>query len=363
MKHIAVITTYPEDGTQNIGDQLITDSLISMLNEIDKNIRITSFWREAPFEQIKHILHECDVIIFACLAIRPDFARKEYPYIKDIISLKKPIYIVSAGTALDVSSISNLDDYLSDDSKYVLKILDEKSQHFGVRGMLSYKYLKDLGMKNIELTGDIAFYSPLYRNKSFCVPDTVKNIVISDPHRGVAYKNAFVELISQIRTIFPKANLTVALHGKNEIISELCKSYDVPCKAIYEDKNAGLKIYDEADMHVGFRVHAHVSTLKRRKVSYLLEQDGRGCDYGLTLPVKISVPCYQKLFANYNIKFFKDIITYRSKYTLKQASINDVKILAALIFSDFEQGFEKFSQLTSPIDDFCIKISQALDNV
>ncbi|MCL2919638.1 polysaccharide pyruvyl transferase family protein [Shewanella litorisediminis] len=363
MKKIAVITTYPHFGSQNIGDQLITDSLIAMIKEIYPLAEIVTFWREDKFEEVSSELKHSDHIIFACLAIRPDFATKEYPYIQRLIDMDIPMSIISAGTSLDVSGTSDLDGYLSKNSIEVLKKLDNKVKAFGVRGALSYKFLKDLGLNNIVHTGDVAFYSKPHRNKPFEQPGSIKEIVISDPHRAVAYKNSFIELVSQLKSNFPDANLTVALHGKNPLISKLCTNFGLKCESIYKNKEFGLEIYDNADMHIGFRVHAHVSMLKRRKISYLLEQDGRGCDYGLTIPIKISVPNYQRLLSNLHHDFISDLLCYRSKHNFKQAPISDAKILISLVLADLESSFGRFKSLHVDIDGFCDKIAEQLKNV
>ncbi|XNG96748.1 polysaccharide pyruvyl transferase family protein [Vibrio cyclitrophicus] len=328
MKKFTIITTYPEFGTQNIGDQLITNSLNSVLDAISSDYKVSIVWREQQYNQdLDLLLKNSDAIIFACLAIKPSFSEIEYPFIDKILDLDIPLYIVSSGTALNVSGVGKLEDYLTEKSIHTLRRLGEKSCHFGVRGLLSYKYLSDMGIKNISFTGDVAFYDPKYEYKEMRLPESIKTIVVSDPHRAIAYKNAFICLINQLKYKFPDANIVLALHGKNMIISELAQQLKIEINYIYKNKDEGLSIYDIADLHIGFRVHAHVSMLKRRKVSYLLEQDGRGCDYGLSIPHKISVPCHQHYFKNLSLDFFKDLIKYRSKHTLKQASVNDVKIL------------------------------------
>jgi len=363
LKKIAVITTYPENGTQNIGDQLITDSLISILKKQQPNSEVMSFWREESYTNIKEKIESASAVVFACLAIRPNFAKEEYPYIEDVIESGIPIYIISSGTSLDVSGITDLDSYLNDRSKEVLRKLDDKAVHFGIRGALSYKFLKNMGLKNIQHTGDVAFYSESYLGKKFEKPKKVNNIVISDPHRAIAYRKSFLELIKQLKTNFPLAELTVALHGKNEVIESLCLKEGIRFSSIYRDKKAGLEIYDNADLHIGYRVHAHVSTLKRRKISYLLEQDGRGCDYGLSLPVKLTVPNYQRLLSEVDYNFVFDLVRYKSKQLLKQAPITDVKIMMSLLMLDYEIGFSKFTNLDVAIDQVCDTIFDALDGI
>jgi hypothetical protein len=43
-----------------------------------------------------------------------------------------------------------------------------------------------------------------------------------------------------------------------------------------------LAAYDDADLHVGYRVHAHLDFLSRRRPSLLVSEDGRGRGQNLT---------------------------------------------------------------------------------
>jgi hypothetical protein len=100
-------------------------------------------------------------------------------------------------------------------------------------------------------------------------------------------------------------------------------------------------------------VHAHVSALKRRKYSYLLEQDGRGNDYGITIEKKLSVNNFypkkgkvskfrlliKRLFLNYDeFELIADPIS--------------VNFLIAMLDQDFKCGFEKFLGLEKQISHF-----------
>src|SRR5690606_28726144 len=112
---------------------------------------------------------------------------------------------------------------------------------------------------------------------------------------------------------------------------------------------SGLDRYDDYDIHIGYRVHAHVSMLKRRKPSYLIEQDGRGIDYGLTLERKISIPSVpsEKLVIN-----FKNILRWMLGKKLKrirEADPNVVNLLISIVKSDKMNCFQRFFGLENQI--------------
>lgn len=112
-----------------------------------------------------------------------------------------------------------------------------------------------------------------------------------------------------------------------------------------------MSIYDNADLHVGFRVHGHVSALKRRVYSYLLEQDGRGCDYGLTLSKNISVPNFTSVRPPVNLKSCFRLYFDRIMKKVLVPSVPAEEIVS-LIREDYHQGFQKFAGLEKEIESF-----------
>jgi polysaccharide pyruvyl transferase WcaK-like protein len=44
-----------------------------------------------------------------------------------------------------------------------------------------------------------------------------------------------------------------------------------------------LELYGQVDLHVGYRVHAHLCALSRRRPSLLIAEDGRGRGQAVTL--------------------------------------------------------------------------------
>ncbi|OOE47603.1 hypothetical protein BZG11_15455, partial [Salinivibrio kushneri] len=304
---------------------------------------------------IKERVFRCDAVIFACLAIRNEMATKQYPYIKKLLSSNIPLYVISAGTAVPINVIDKaITSGLSLETKKCLQDLDKKAVVFGTRGYLSQLFMEKVGSKRSHFTGDIAFYDKKWSEQAFRVGYSIKKIVISDPHYAGKYINALEKLVDEISETFPKAELTIALHGNESIARKFAENRNISYKRIYEDKQDGLNIYDDADLHVGFRVHGHVSMLKRRKYSYLLEQDGRGCDYGLTIDRKISIPCYRTV-SNTGIYILDKVFnSQRISPVIKKTPV-DLKAIdqmVALIQQDKDNDFRKFLGLEKQLESF-----------
>ena len=54
-----------------------------------------------------------------------------------------------------------------------------------------------------------------------------------------------------------------------------------------------LDVYDDMDLHIGYRLHGHISFLRRRKPSVLLVEDARS--YGLAHTPGTDVGCFEAL--------------------------------------------------------------------
>ena len=352
MKKFVIVSTYPESGSRNIGDQLITSCLKSLITDNIPDAEFSVIWRADSWDNVKDVVLSADHVLFACLAIRPDMHKKEYPYLDKIVNSDVRFSVIAAGTDLAVES--NIDIYkgFSKESVHLLRELNNRVVTFTTRGGVSQEFCRRIGLDKAKFSGDIAFYDKKYNKIAFEKDTKIRKIIISDPHRDVAYMKPMGILIDELRNAFPDAELLVAQHGVSKKIEDFCESKNVKIVKIYEERYSGLDIYDQADLHVGFRVHGHVSALKRRKYSYLLEQDGRGCDYGVTIEKKISIPCYVNGKPFFSLKNIIKLAIGRPLTVGQYVSVSPVYQLMALIRRDFENGFEKFSGIEKQIENF-----------
>lgn len=370
-KTLTIISTYPQFGSKNIGDQLITNKLIELIQKLgDYNIQI--IWRAAPWNEVKDIILSSDHIFFACLAIRPNMHSREYPYLEKVINSGVPFSVISAGTDLPVHSRTKAEgstvfDNFTPETKNILQEINNKAITATTRGYLTQELCNRLDLKRFLFSGDIAFYNQNHSKEKFTKGKTIEKIIISDPHYPKIFMDSFKSLHKGIKAIFPESEIIVAQHGINKDIDDFCKKNGIATKKIYETPDSGLNIYDDADLHVGFRVHAHVSALSRKKYSYLLEQDGRGCDYGITLSRKISVPSQPTPRINLSIKSIIKFILKKSRGPEGYVSTSATDQLLALIRMDANQGFEKFVGMENEISYFVKSteesIKKSLDSI
>lgn len=354
MKKYTIISTYPKKGSQNVGDQLITSSTINAIKAVKgDNISFNVIFREENWEKIKESVLNSDSVIFACLAIRKDMGNIEYPFLQKLIDSKIPLGILAAGTALNVNTFSeHLYNGFTKNSTEILKQLNSNSLFFTTRGVLSQAFCSAKNLTNVTHSGDIAFYDSRFSERKFQNKSQINKIAISDPHYGALYLESMGKLIVDLKKLFPKAKLTILRHGKNPAVEKFCIENEIQFKNLFLDKDNGLDEYDQFDLHVGYRVHGHVSALKRRMPSYLLEQDGRGCDYGLTLNRRISVA--NNIFQKTEIKRVKRFRLISTQIIKKRdyVSLAPVSKIMAMIEEDAKLNFIKFIGLEDQINGF-----------
>lgn len=353
MKNFVIISTYPAAGSRNIGDQLITTCLKQVILDNFPEAKFDIIWRADTWNNVRETVLSADHVFFACLAMRPHMHKKEYPFLKDLLDTGIPFSVVAAGTDLPVSRDLNIYEGFSEESLLLLKKANDDAVVFTTRGCISHEFCRRNGLDRAIFNGDVAFYDKALDDLAFHKDLDVRKIIISDPHRAAIYIESLEVLVDGLELVFPEAEIYLAQHGVNRVVEDFCERRSLRIERIYEDRHSGLNVYDEADLHVGFRVHGHVSALKRRKYSYLLEQDGRGCDYGATILSKISIPNYSATGSHkVSVKNLIKRLIGRPVSFKQKASISPAYQILALIKRDADCGFGKFVGLEKQISDF-----------
>jgi hypothetical protein len=319
---------------RNLGDQLIADRCKAMVAAVAPSARITTLFRHDAWANVARTIAASDMVVIACLAIRKDMTRA-YGFLDELIGTDVPVAVVSAG--LSVSSFSStapLAQQLNDSDIGLLSRLADRSVFFSSRGILTQALLAQLGIAS-TFAGDVAFYQPDFGGRRFQSPDRIDRIAVSDPHYTPEYRYNFLHLVRTLREIFPGARIDLLIHGHNDEVIPIAAEAGIEAIEMY--RHRGLSHYDDYDLHVGYRIHGHVSALSRRIPSYLLEQDDRGIDYGSTFSRRISVACYRNM-------------SRRSADGTKQVLTAPVEVLGAMLRQDRDQGFTRFSGLEPEIE-------------
>lgn len=173
--------------------------------------------------------------------------------------------------------------------------LHQKIKTSSVRDVLTLEMIRHQGIKNVEMTGCPAWYKLDSIDNDYQFQSEVKNIALSLPAKP--YRE-LVDLITEIGKLFPKAKKTMVFHhGWKPSNSNFGKSmfkWHLKLAAFGALKGWGAvsvadglekfeRVYSEADLHLGYRVHSHIFSLSNRSASILVNEDTRGVGQVQTL--------------------------------------------------------------------------------
>lgn len=154
----------------------------------------------------------------------------------------------------------------------------------GVRDHITQRVLKDVGVP-AQVNGCPAWYSIPHLNQRPALPKTLSRVVISTPNE-LRFIPQCLGLLRATRALLPSASIAVAFHqgirtsiaadsAANEEIARVAKSLGFEIVEIAADASK-LSVYEDCDLHLGYRVHAHIFLASLRKPTYLLAEDSRG---------------------------------------------------------------------------------------
>lgn len=344
---VTVISTF-RGGRLNIGDHLITKATVKALNELfGEMVDVSVVFRAEDWELAKPIIENSDFIVFACLAIRRNQLRA-YSFLDKVIDSGIPYGILAAGTSLPTyATRMNFARTIDEDDLDILKRLAQGARFFTTRGVLTQRFCEDLGIRHTTMEGDVAFIDSRFRDRVFSPPKNISRIAISDPHYSESFTESLEHLLKSLKHLFPEAQIDLLIHGVNEVIEEKATEVGLETINIYKDSQNGLDSYDDYDLHVGYRVHGHVSALSRRIPSYLLEQDGRGCDYGLTISRRISTPHFRPRNVGH-------------EHTAGTAGVDQI---ITIIQTDLNRNFSRFDGLEVELENFAAMNRRRLESI
>ena len=271
---------------KNAGDFLIVDRSKKLIEKQFPNSQINVILRDKDLTEKLPELNESDALILAggpvyMTNIYPDYI----PLVKELSLINSKIFTLGCGWYASTDSIEYMyNKYIfSETTQRLLKRIEEDSHCLSCRDWFSVWALKNAGIQNVQMTGCPAWYDIEYLGKesiseNLCIP--FRKICISDP-ANLKNVDQVEHVVKYIRERYKDAEIYYVFHRgeqSNEIIERL-KSilYEMGVSICnIEGSKEGFAIYNDCDLHIGYRVHAHIYNLSRRNISILIEEDGRG---------------------------------------------------------------------------------------
>ena len=293
---------YMTGAVVNAGDFLIEKRAKALLKKFIPNIELTTEVRVKTYSDRIDYLNSFDAILFPGgplyqLGIYPN----AIPFVRDLSLIKRPVFFIGGGLKSNVYG-----PIMSEQTREFFSLGTKTGVPLGCRDILTYRFLKQQGFKDSEvlMTGCPAWYSLDHVDRTAINVHTngKRKICVSEPAMALNIP-LLVKLLYALRNKYKNDEVLLVIHRENkntleELLPQLKKELGI--KVVYISGSAeGFEIYDDCDIHIGFRVHAHIYNLSIRNISFLINEDIRGRGVNLTLGLE-------------NIEIEKPIIRERS---------------------------------------------------
>jgi len=274
---------------KNVGDFLIADRAKKLIEYHKPNAELIEISRYDKLDDKIDVINSANAVI---LAGGPGYSYNMYPNIfnltEDLSKIKVPIICMGMGWYGAPGDDASVYNYKYSNKSMELLKRSSNDYYLGCRDYFTERTLQNRELHNTLMTGCVAWYDMNYINKDYKIDTNVKSVVFSNP-ASPQNINQSVEILKLIKSKYNDCKLYCAFHrgididkftSKNEAnamitlksnaenlgFEILDLSYDL-------DK---MSIYDECDLHIGYRVHAHIYCMSHFRKSILIEEDGRG---------------------------------------------------------------------------------------
>jgi hypothetical protein len=290
---------------KNVGDFFIAERCKHLLKTLGEEKDFLEFKRWEPLDERLAEINETKAII---LCGGPGYHTNFYPgiftFVKNINDIKVPI--IPYGLGWLGSPMYHPEHFrFNESSMTLLQYIHENCEATSCRDNATKEILNRYNFQNVIMTGCPTWYDLDSIGKKFEKPKEIHCVAISMTPTSLFFKQN-VELLKQAGELFkslcPSVELWAVFH-RGIVEDEFTppgEAKSLQSMANYAEKigyrvfdlsydASNIDIYRRCDLHVGFRVHAHIFFLSIRKPTFLLQVDGRGRALSETLGL-IDVP-------------------------------------------------------------------------
>lgn len=359
MQKITILT----GNKNNAGDFLIVEKTKQLFEHFLPNTELAFIKRNKPYtEEEISTMNTSQVVIIAGGPAVFDYSAKALNLATCLESITSPIVMFGVGLHNKDTSFKNFELKFDKETQLLMERIQKSPYYSSVRDYKTLKYLKDCGFNNFSYTGCPVLYDLQSRNQEFLPFDInkVNNIVFSvgsPMHNKEWLYKAQIDMIKSLKKTYPKKNLTIAFHHTIDLdlyrnlykkiqpgyanLIEYCLTNNIATIDISNCANKMIDLYSNCDLHIGYRVHAHVFMTSIRKPSILIKEDGRGESMSEVIKGKtfncsfVQNPLLRKLSGG----GCKYICKYLNQATKKQLCLN---YIGPENFDEMKKFFEQF---------------------
>lgn len=335
----------------NVGDYLISQSAKKILKKIKGDVKILEFPMQKDLEPDLKEINECNALIIPHFAIRdPGMYPETYKLVKDLKKIKIPIFPLGAGWKGfpgDYNTASTL--RYSQKTVNFLKYVSNQVETVLCRDFFTCQILKNHGIENTVMGGDIAWQDFDMMGKEMNRKDTINKLVFTTPH-APWYNEQAKNTLKMLSELFPNASKICAMHSgfglEDDEVGKYANKVGFDVIDVSKDLEK-IEFYKQCDLHVGYRLHAHIFFLRNRNPSVLLHEDGRGSGFTYT----VGTGGFDA-FANLTgIKKQVHFITHKGRERKIMADMNLIPKLRSYLQEELESRFCRYIGIPKIFDE------------
>lgn len=294
--HYVVLT----GSKSNAGDFLIKHRGKRLLAALRPDRKLLDFnaWEPLEGERLDAVNRSAALILLGGPALQPDMYPAVYRLVPDLSRIKVPVFTMGIGWRSASGAWSAaMAMRLSPATRDLIGKTAESGRQISVRDYHTLEVLRSNGFRHVLMTGCPALYDLDALAKSAPVIGAIRKVGFS---LGVGFlwsqslRRQMEELIVRSRDVFRDARFDVLFHHPLE--AWFLETHNAP-RIYYEGHRAFrdwlerrgiswldlsgsaeklIDHYGGCDLHLGYRVHAHMFMCSVGKPSILLAEDGRG---------------------------------------------------------------------------------------
>lgn len=279
---------------KNVGDFLIFERAKALISRFLPQEELIERPRwESPTTLIEVVKQARAVVICGGPGWAQDFAVKTYPFLSHLERFATPVVPLGLGWSGRPAGHPEAFAFGAK-SQAAFSEIHARRPVSSVRDAVTHSIVTRLGAPETLMTGCPVWYQLDHLERDFVAPAEIRRLVVTSPALPSNFP-ACGALLALIAERFPRAERVIAFHrglrGRLTSVREMVLSQALAVRAAslgYDVVDVSgdtqrIAFYGACDLHVGYRVHAHICFLSLRRPSVLIEEDGRGTGQTATL--------------------------------------------------------------------------------
>jgi len=281
---------------KNSGDFLITSRAKALLSRcLNEEILVLPSWLPLGGHEVE--LQACRAIV---IAGGPGYQRETYggvyPLlpIEAMVQLAKPVVFLGLGWMADPGDAWDERHFRFD--QRTLDFVERLGglARYGSRDLTTQRVVKAAGVAS-SMTGCPVWYEHSRLGLPMRLPQSIERLVFTPPQASV-YFDQSKQVLSDLKAAWPRAHVYCCFHRGIEAdehtpeaeaarlreYAAFAKGLGVEVRDVSYSAES-MDFYAECDLHVGYRLHAHLHFLSNRLPSLCLEEDCRAHGQNTTL--------------------------------------------------------------------------------